>query len=148
MMHKAWSSIEEVPYCFARSSIKFHGHTGRKIDDLNNVDNHRHMFRLSYSKMNLEFPSGQPLVSSPIQFHFLYGMNMIQWVNTLRPEQFGWQFAKNIFQYIFLNKNWLMLMEILLRFLPYDPINSKSAVVQVMAWHRTGDKPIPEPMMT
>ena len=28
-MHKAWSSIEEVPYCFARSSIKFHGHTGR-----------------------------------------------------------------------------------------------------------------------
>ena len=30
MMHKAWSSIEEVPYCFARSSIKFHGHTGGK----------------------------------------------------------------------------------------------------------------------
>ena len=37
MMHKAWSSIEEVPYCFARSSIKFHGHTGRKIDDLNPI---------------------------------------------------------------------------------------------------------------
>ena len=33
MMHKAWSSIEEVPYCFARSSIKFDGHTGGKIDD-------------------------------------------------------------------------------------------------------------------
>ena len=29
------------------------------------ADNHRHMFRLSDSKMNLEFPSGQPLVSSP-----------------------------------------------------------------------------------
>ena len=25
MMHKAWSSIEEVPYCFSRSSIKFQG---------------------------------------------------------------------------------------------------------------------------
>ena len=37
MMHKAWSSIEEVPYCFARSSIKFHGHTGGKIDDLNPI---------------------------------------------------------------------------------------------------------------
>ena len=30
-MHKAWRSIEEVPYCFSRSSIKFHGHTGGKI---------------------------------------------------------------------------------------------------------------------
>ena len=31
MMHKAWSSIEEVPYCFARSHVKFQGHTALKI---------------------------------------------------------------------------------------------------------------------
>ena len=31
MMHIAWSSIEEVPYCFLRSSIKFQGHTAKKI---------------------------------------------------------------------------------------------------------------------
>ena len=31
MMHKAWSSIEEVPYCFWRSSVKFQGHTVLKI---------------------------------------------------------------------------------------------------------------------
>ena len=31
MMHKAWSSIEEVPYCFARSSVKFQGRTALKI---------------------------------------------------------------------------------------------------------------------
>ena len=37
MMHKAWRSIEEVPYFFSRSSIKFHGHTGEKIDDLNPI---------------------------------------------------------------------------------------------------------------
>ena len=37
MMHKAWSSIEEVPYCFSRSSVKFQGHTGWKIDDLNPI---------------------------------------------------------------------------------------------------------------
>ena len=30
MMHKAWSSIEEVPYCFRRSSVKFQGHTALK----------------------------------------------------------------------------------------------------------------------
>ena len=37
MMHKAWGSIEEVPNCFAKSSIKFHGHTVGKIDDLNPI---------------------------------------------------------------------------------------------------------------
>ena len=26
--------MEELPYCFSRSSIKSQGHTGRKIDDL------------------------------------------------------------------------------------------------------------------
>ena len=31
MMNKAWSSIEEVPYCFSRSSVKFQGHTALKI---------------------------------------------------------------------------------------------------------------------
>ena len=31
MMHKAWSSIEEVSYCFPRSSVKFQGHAALKI---------------------------------------------------------------------------------------------------------------------
>ena len=31
MMHKAWSSIDEVSYCFSRSSVKFEGHTALKI---------------------------------------------------------------------------------------------------------------------
>ena len=34
MMHKAWSSIEEVPYCFWRSSVKFKGHTWQIIADI------------------------------------------------------------------------------------------------------------------
>ena len=33
MLHKAWNSKEEMPYCFPRSSIKFQGHTGQKITD-------------------------------------------------------------------------------------------------------------------
>ena len=37
MLHKAWSSIEEVLYCFLGSSIKFQGHTGWNIDDLNTI---------------------------------------------------------------------------------------------------------------
>ena len=31
IMHTAESSIEEVPYCFSRSSVKFQGHTALKI---------------------------------------------------------------------------------------------------------------------
>ena len=31
MMHKAWSSIEKVPFCFSRSSVKFQGHTVLRI---------------------------------------------------------------------------------------------------------------------
>ena len=34
MMHEAWSSIEEVPYCFLRSYVKLQGHTAKKIIDL------------------------------------------------------------------------------------------------------------------
>ena len=30
MLHKAWSSIEELPYCFWRSFVKFQGHTALK----------------------------------------------------------------------------------------------------------------------
>ena len=33
MMHKAWSSIDEVSYCFSRSSAKLQGHTGQTIAD-------------------------------------------------------------------------------------------------------------------
>ena len=31
MMHRARSSIVEVPYCFSRSSVKFQGHTALKV---------------------------------------------------------------------------------------------------------------------
>ena len=37
MIHKAWRSIEEVPYNFSRPAIKFQGHTGNKINDVNPV---------------------------------------------------------------------------------------------------------------
>ena len=36
-MHKHWYSLDEVTYCFSRSSIKFLGHMGWKISDLNQV---------------------------------------------------------------------------------------------------------------
>ena len=35
-----------------------------------------------------------------------------------------------------------------LKFVPKAPIDYKSALVQVMAWNRTGEKPLPESMLT
>ena len=37
MLHKAWSSIEEVPYCFSRSSIKFQGLGEKKLSILTQI---------------------------------------------------------------------------------------------------------------
>ena len=36
-MHKAWRDVKEAPYNFSRSFIKFQGHTGWKIDNLNPI---------------------------------------------------------------------------------------------------------------
>ena len=41
MMHKAWSSIEEVPYCFSRSYVKLQGHTAKKSSILTQIGRFR-----------------------------------------------------------------------------------------------------------
>ena len=55
--------------------------------------------------------------------------------------------ADDIFKCIFLNENDRISIKISLKFAPRSPIDNKPALVQVMAWHRIGDKPLPEPMM-
>ena len=39
-------------------------------------------------------------------------------------------------------------IKISLKFVPKGPINNIPALVQIMAWRRTGDKSLSEPMMT
>ena len=56
--------------------------------------------------------------------------------------------ADNIFKCIFLNKNDRIPIQLSLKFVPRSSIDNKPALVQVMAWCRTGDKPLPELMMT
>ena len=53
-----------------------------------------------------------------------------------------------IFKWIFLNENGRIPIQISTKFIPESPIDNKSALVHVMAWRRTGDKPLSEPMMT
>ena len=53
----------------------------------------------------------------------------------------------DIFKLIFLNENIWISIKISLKYVPMGPINNKPALVQVMAWHQTGVKPLSEPMM-
>ena len=41
-----------------------------------------------------------------------------------------------------------LIILISLKFVPKGAIDNKPALVQVMAWHGTGAKPLPEPMLT
>ena len=68
-------------------------------------------------------------------------------VNSSPPGQNGRHFDA-IFKGIFLNENDSVPIQISPKFVPKSPIDNKPALVQVMAWRRTGDKPLPEPMMT
>ena len=56
--------------------------------------------------------------------------------------------ADDNFKCIFLNENGRIPIEIPLNYAPRSPINNKPEFVQVMAWCRTEDKQLPEPMKT
>ena len=61
---------------------------------------------------------------------------------TLRLRQTGCHIPDDIFKCIFLNENVCILIKISLKFVPKGPINNIPALVQIMAWHRPGDKPL------
>ena len=56
--------------------------------------------------------------------------------------------ADNIFECIFLNEKNRLMIQISVKFVPRSLIDNKPALVQVMAWCLTGDKPLHEPMTT
>ena len=68
-------------------------------------------------------------------------------VNTLRPRQNGRHFPDNIFKWIFFNENLLISIKISLTFVPKGSIKNISALVQIMALHQSGDKPLSKTMM-
>ena len=68
-------------------------------------------------------------------------------VNTFWQRKNGHHFPDDIFQSIYLNENIWILIKISLKFVPRGPINNIPAFVQIMAWHRSGSKPLSETMM-
>ena len=51
--------------------------------------------------------------------------------------------ADDIFKCIFLNGNDRIPIQMSLKFVPKSPIDNKTALVQMMAWHRTSDNDDP-----
>ena len=82
------------------------------------------------------------LLQAPVTLIYMH-----VYINTLRPRQNGRRFADDTFKRIFLNENVRISNKISLKFAPKGPINNIPALVQIMAWRRSGDKPLSEPTM-
>ena len=96
------------------------------------------------------------------------------YTNSSSPGENGLHFADDIFKGIFVNEMFFVSIQISLNFVPKGPIfkdifvneifcvpiqisltvvpkgpfDNKSVLEQVMAWRRTGNKPLPEPVLT
>ena len=68
-------------------------------------------------------------------------------INTLRLRQDGRHVANDIFKCIFLNKNVWFRIRTPPKFVPKRLFNNIPALVQIMAWRRSYNKPLSVPMM-
>ena len=59
----------------------------------------------------------------------------------------GHHFADDILKCISLHENFRLSTKISLKYVPYGLIDNMAALFQIMAWGRTGDKPLSEAMM-
>ena len=82
----------------------------------------------------------------PVPYHHMASLGH----NDLTPwdQDKNWLSFCRHFQYIFLNKNHLIFIWISLEFIHYGPIGSMLTRVQEIAWHWTGNKPLPDTMIT
>ena len=75
------------------------------------------------------------------------GYNMDQSLSRLPLDMIADILADDIFKCIFLKENVIIPIQVSLKLVPRSPIDNKPALVQEMAWRRTGDKPLPVLMM-
>ena len=68
-------------------------------------------------------------------------------LTNLRPRQNDHHLADGFFKFIFFTENCYVSIQLSLRYVPTCPTDINSALVYIMAWRRTGDKPLSEPMV-
>ena len=69
-------------------------------------------------------------------------------MNSFPPRQNERHYADDSFKRIFMNEKFCISIRISLKVVPNGLINNKLALIQVMAWRRTGDKPLTELLLT
>ena len=77
----------------------------------------------------------------------VYWRTYASWVNTLRPRQMDAISQTTFSNAFFFNENVWIPIKFSLKFVPKGAINNIPAMVQIMAWRRSGDKPLSEPLM-
>ena len=102
---------------------------------------------LSWYHINLSFEDWVPV--DEVYRHPIFRSVTVTWqrFNSSLPGQNGRHFTDVIFRCLFVNENLCISIKNSLKFVPRGPINNISALVQIMAWCRTGDKPLSEPMI-
>ena len=101
------------------------------------------LVKVWYDNNNFCYQCSRSLVKGTSDWHFI----QIIVINTLRPRQDGRHFPDDILKCIFLNENVWFPITISLKFVPKRLFNNIPALVQIMAWRRSGDKPLSAPMM-
>ena len=113
--------------------LKFHWSVFLRVGPINNI--------LSLVQiMAWRRPGDKPL-SEPMMVRFPTHICVIrlQWVSTLRPRHNGHHYLDDIFKCILFYENvWIFIFKSNWQYV---------SIVQIMAWCRTGDKPIAEPIM-
>ena len=64
----------------------------------------------------------------------------------IETDKNGHHFADDIFKRIFFDDNFLILNKLSLKYIHHDLIDNLAALVQIMAWRQTGDRPLSEAM--
>ena len=84
----------------------------------------------------------------------LKGINAVEWnklvnqrLTHLDLEKMAAIWLTDFSNSFFLNENWCILIRISPKFIPKGSIKNKPAMVLRMAWRRTGNKPLSEPML-
>ena len=88
------------------------------------------------------------LMTTMLQWHTSWLLILLIWhITWTHCEYKMTDFLTDIFKCIFLNENVWISINISLTFVLTSQINNIPALVQIMAWHRPGNKPLSEPMM-
>ena len=69
-------------------------------------------------------------------------------LNSSLPGKNDRHFVNDFFKRICMNEKCCILICISQKLVPKGPTDNKSALIVVMSWCRSGDKPLPEPMLT